>query len=244
MSATHDVDRLLATWFAADATETAPAGLVETIAQVTATTRRRPGWLLVAHRMPALPQLPIAIRLVALAAILLAVAIASIVVVGSRPRVPPPFGPARPGIFALSVLGDIVTMTTDGVPLRTWTSDDAWDSNPAFSRDGTQLAFWSWPLDSNFSRTRGDEARRVRTPDRCSGRVPLLPERLAGGLRMVARRPFHRVLGLGRQRVPGLHRQHGGSRSHTRRRSGAQGSLSRLVTGRLHDRDRGGGQRQ
>ena len=33
MTATHDVDRLLATWFAADAAETAPAGLVEAIAR-------------------------------------------------------------------------------------------------------------------------------------------------------------------------------------------------------------------
>ena len=58
MTATHDVDRLLATWFAADAAETAPAGLVEAIAGATATTRRRPGWLSLDRWLPALPQAP------------------------------------------------------------------------------------------------------------------------------------------------------------------------------------------
>ena len=87
----------------------------------------------------------------ALAALLLAVAIASLIVAGSRPRVPPPFGPAKPGLFAMSIDGDIVTMTADGGPLHALTSGDAWDSNPTFSRDGTRLAFWSWPSDSNLS---------------------------------------------------------------------------------------------
>ena len=33
---------------------------------------------------------------------------------GSRPRVPPPFGPARPGLFAMGIDGDIVTTSQDG----------------------------------------------------------------------------------------------------------------------------------
>ena len=78
MTATHDVDRLLATWFAADAVESAPAGLVEAIARATATTRRRPGWLSLDRWLPALPQPPLAVRVLALAALLLAVAVASL----------------------------------------------------------------------------------------------------------------------------------------------------------------------
>ena len=79
MSATHDVDRLLATWFAADATETAPAGLVEAIAETVVTTRRRPGWLSLDRWLPTLPAVPMAVRLVAVAALLIAVAIASLI---------------------------------------------------------------------------------------------------------------------------------------------------------------------
>ena len=151
MSATHDVDRLLATWFAADAAEAAPAGLVEAIAGTIATTRRRSGWLSLDRWLPMRPQVPMAVRLAALAALLIAVAIASLMVAGSRPRVPPPFDSAKPGIFAMSVDGDIVTMTEAGVRPHALTTGDAWDSNPVFSRDGTRLAFWSWPSDSNLS---------------------------------------------------------------------------------------------
>ena len=151
MTAPHDVDRLLATWFSADAAEAAPADLFEAITVATATTRRRPGWLPVDRRLPALPKLPMVVRVVALAALLLAVAIATLVVVGSRPRVPPPFGPALPGLFAMSVDGNIVTSTQDGVVTRTLTNDDAVNTNPTFSRDGTQLAFWSWAPPSNLA---------------------------------------------------------------------------------------------
>ena len=151
MTATHDVDRLLATWFAADAVETAPTGLVEAVAQATATTRRRPGWLSLDRWLPALPQPPLAVRVLVLAALLLTTAVASLIVVSSRPHVPPPFGPARPGLFALSIAGHIVTMAPNGGPQHALTSGDARDSNPTFSRDGTRLAFWSWPSDSNLS---------------------------------------------------------------------------------------------
>ena len=63
--------------------------------------------------------------------------------VGSRPRVPSPFGPARPGIFVLNLYGDIVSMAPDGTRQHALTSGVAWDSNPVFSRDGTRVAFWS-----------------------------------------------------------------------------------------------------
>ena len=151
MTAPHDVDRVLSTWFSTDAAEAPPADLVEAITAATATTRRRPSWLPVDRRLPALPQLPMVVRVVALAALLLAVAIATLVVVGSRPRVPPPFGPALPGVFAMSVDGNIVTSTQDGVVTRALTNDDAVKTNPTFSRDGTQLAFWSWAPTSNLA---------------------------------------------------------------------------------------------
>ncbi len=49
------------------------------------------------------------LRYALVAAVALLVAITAVLLVGSRPKVPPPFGPARPGVFALSVDGDIVT---------------------------------------------------------------------------------------------------------------------------------------
>ena len=121
------------------------------IATATASVARRRGWLVLdGWRVPAFgPAVPVR-ALVALSLALL-LAIAGLLALGARPRVPPPFGPARPGIFALSVGGDIMAMAADGTGLRPMTSGAALDTNPVFSRDGTTIAFWSRSLGSPLS---------------------------------------------------------------------------------------------
>lgn len=143
MTATNDIDRILETWFRADAPVTTPSDLVGSIAAATSATRRRPGWLVPDRWLPRSRRSTTVLRYALLAGAAVLVAITAVLLAGSRPKVPPPFGPARPGVFALSVDGDIVTAAPDGTRRASLTSGDAWDSNPVFSRDGTRLAFWS-----------------------------------------------------------------------------------------------------
>ena len=97
MTASTDIDRILAAWFDDAAPEAAPHGLVRDIATATASVARRRGWLVLdGWRVPAFgPAIPVR-ALVALSLALL-LAIAGLLALGARPRVPPPFGPARPG---------------------------------------------------------------------------------------------------------------------------------------------------
>ena len=143
MTASTDIDRILAAWFDDAAPDAAPHDLVRDIASATASVARRPGWLVRGGwHVPAFGR-AIPLRAVVALALAALLAAAGLLALGSRPRVPPPFGPARPGIFALSIGGDIIAMASDGTGLRSLTAGAAWDVNPVFSRDGTQLAFWS-----------------------------------------------------------------------------------------------------
>ena len=72
---------------------------------------------------------------------LLLVAVAAIVAVGSRPRLPEPFGPARNGALVYAADGDIFRLEiAAGVPsLIVGGPTD--DHSPMYSRDGTKLLF-------------------------------------------------------------------------------------------------------
>ena len=239
MTATHDIDRLLATWFAADAVETAPAGLVEAIATATATTRRRPGWLSLDRWLPGAPAASDgrsrgrAGRAAARDGGRLA----------HRGGLPAPRATAvRPGPARAVRDGHRWRHRDDELRTagRSWrlTTGEAMDINPTFSRDGTQLAFWSWPPDSNLSDARGHGRGRVGTVTRSPGRVHRATATTTRRVRMVPGRSLHRVLAVRREPVAGLRREHrrraGRHRSATRRLKGA----SSLVAGRLDDRVR------
>ena len=73
--------------------------------------------------------------LVALLIVLLAI------FVGSHRRVPPPFGPAANGVIAYDVNGHVVIANLDGSNPRQVTFDAGLQQDPAFSRDGTRLAW-------------------------------------------------------------------------------------------------------
>ena len=78
-----------------------------------------------------------------LLAVLVALAIAFGVIVGSRPRVPPPFGLAKPGLVAFALAGDIYVANADGTGRRQLTSGPNTDINPVWSPDGTAVAYKS-----------------------------------------------------------------------------------------------------
>lgn len=68
-------------------------------------------------------------------------AAAAFVYIGSRSRVPPPFGVARNGSIAYAAAGDIFTGDPlSGTVTRVVAGDEV-DRRPLFSRDGTQIAF-------------------------------------------------------------------------------------------------------
>lgn len=80
-------------------------------------------------------------RFIAVAALILSLAVAAAVYVGSRPRLPAPFGPARDGQIVWIARGDIYGVDAlTGVP-HPIVSSDALESHLSLSRDGTAMAF-------------------------------------------------------------------------------------------------------
>jgi Tol biopolymer transport system component len=118
------------------------------IVRQTASMRQRPAWTLperwipmsiTASRVAVPPRFPW--RILVVAALILAVAAAALLVVGSRPHLPAPFGPAADGLVAYSAKGDIYMVDpTTGRSTAVIAGSDA-DRNPIFSRDGTHIAF-------------------------------------------------------------------------------------------------------
>jgi TolB protein len=140
-----DFDRLLTAWFDADAQVREPEGLLDSALARTRRARRRPAWLLPEWWIPM--QLTMPLRtvprfapLLLLIALLLA-AIVAIAVVGSRPRLPAPFGPAANGQVAFLSNGQIYAANADGSNSIALTSGNRAAANPSWSRDGTRFAY-------------------------------------------------------------------------------------------------------
>jgi Tol biopolymer transport system component len=98
--------------------------------------------------LPAVPPSPTRRRLRGVAAmvvlaLLVASSVAIVSLIGSLHRLPPPFGLAKPGIIAFDSGGDIVVSNADGSGLRQLTFGAAADVQPAFSPDGTKIAYQS-----------------------------------------------------------------------------------------------------
>ena len=149
MNGTDRLERELTTWFADTATPQTPDWTAD-ILSATATMRQRPRWSFPARWLPAafVPRLPRltmqpapwrTIALLAALALLLAAAVA--LYVGSRPRVPAPFGPAVNGLVAYAENGDIWTVDPVTGDRKAIVSLDGAYEAPRFSRDGTRLAF-------------------------------------------------------------------------------------------------------
>lgn len=85
---------------------------------------------------------PLPWRTIGLLAVLtLLVASLVAVYIGTRPRLPAPFGPAANGLFAFEEEGDIVVLDQATGVRTTIVGGPTADSAPAFSRAGSQLAF-------------------------------------------------------------------------------------------------------
>lgn len=146
-------DRLMDDWF----NERSHAGNADAVldAALARTSRQRPlpvwrlpeRWLpiqLTARLQPTQRLVPI-LLIIALAAVVLGVAI-----VASQRRLPPPFGLAAPGSVAFIADGDLWTANPDGSGRVQLTLDPRIDAFPAFSRDGTKIAFKRLPKSNSI----------------------------------------------------------------------------------------------
>jgi WD40 repeat protein len=149
LNGTDRIERELTTWFADTAAPRVPDYTAD-ILGATATIRQRPRWSFPARwlpaavvpRLPRLTQRPVPWRTIALLALLgLLLAATLTLYIGSRPRVPAPFGPAANGLVAYAELGGIWTVDpVTGVRQKIVSLTGSNDA-PRFSRDGTRLAF-------------------------------------------------------------------------------------------------------
>ena len=142
-----DLDHDLADYLEARSTSRAPASLlVDALARVE-TTRQRTRWRLPKHwlRVPIANELGPTTRalVILMLAMVAALAITVAVVIGSRHRLPPPFGLARPGRIALDVAHHIDVANPDGTGQMALTSGPDTDFRATWSPDGTLIAYES-----------------------------------------------------------------------------------------------------
>jgi Tol biopolymer transport system component len=114
---------------------------------VTAAIRQRPRWtfperwlpMIIANRRLALPAIPW--RFVTALLAILAIVAATLLIAGSRPHLPPPFGPARNGAIAFDQNGDIYVRDTLEGEARLVVGGGSDDFAASFTRDGRHLTF-------------------------------------------------------------------------------------------------------
>jgi Tol biopolymer transport system component len=185
MNAHPELDRALSAWLDRELPSHAPDGLLSDAMAEVARTSRRSSWRVPERWIP----MPITLRLVVvpraamlllLTGLLVALAI-GVVSVGGRPTrsaasvLPPPNGPAANGLIAYDSAGDIWVVNPDGSDPRQLTTSAALEYLPVWSRDGTQLAYWSQDAASSASRlivvdADGSNPRVIVTDDQ--GRSP------------------------------------------------------------------------
>ena len=156
MTGRRDLDRELTAYLEARSTNRAPDGLLEAALTRSDRTRQRPGWLILEHWLSprstgAAARLGNAALLLAILAFLVALALAIGVIVGSRQRLTPPFGPAKAGLITLDLAGDIVVANPDGTGRTNLTSGPDADIRPTFSPDGTLIAYESGLADGSWA---------------------------------------------------------------------------------------------
>ena len=255
MNGTDRLERELTTWFAETALPQTPDWTSDILA-ATGTMRQRPRWSFPTRWLPAsvIPRLPRLTRqtvpwrtIALLGALVLLLAAAVALYVGSRPRLPAPFGPAANGLVAYAEHGEI--WTVDPV-----TGDRKKIVTPVRrQRCPSLLAGWDAPrvlAGGNRRAIARDHERRRQWPGRVEGRAASstpIPTR-SPGRRTVAGRGQPGRRGRGRLRAADDlprrydHRQGPGPRHPGRRYGGVLAPARRAPT-HVHDRDTGGRRR-
>jgi hypothetical protein len=164
-----DFDRLLTVWLDESAGAGVPDYLDETLDGL-ARIEQRPAWMRPWRWLSmqlAMPRvyIPRALPVLLLIALLIAALIAAALIVGSGPRLPAPFGAARNGLVAFDSEGDIFVANPDGTGRHLLFGGPDREFGQTWSRDGTQLAFWSTDSALGSSlwliRSDGSDSRRL-----------------------------------------------------------------------------------
>jgi tricorn protease-like protein len=131
--------------------ELATAGIpdyFDDMLQQTAQSRQRPAWSALERWLPMgviarpLPFRPMPWRLIAIVALVGLLATATLVYVGSRPRIPAPFGPASNGVLIIGTAdGDIVSVDPSTGTTTALIGGPTIDAGPYFSNDGQRFIF-------------------------------------------------------------------------------------------------------
>ena len=143
-----DFDRLMTSWMEAEGRVREPAELLDRTLDRTRAARRRPRWLVPewwlsmqnTARLQAVWRPAPLIFLVAL--LLVALTLVAILVGGSQPKVPAPFGPAGNGTLVWDANATIYESNADGTGIRTVVSNVPHAATPSVSSDGLRIAFW------------------------------------------------------------------------------------------------------
>ena len=118
MSGQTDFDLRLTAYLEARSTSLVPDELRNRAHARVDATRQRPGWLNLEWWLPVRVVSGAAraarVAVIIATVLLLVLAIALGVLIGSRHRLPPPIGPATPGLIAFDLAGDIYVANADG----------------------------------------------------------------------------------------------------------------------------------
>ncbi len=179
MSTTDRVERDITAWFGETAAPATP-DYTDDILRQTAVSRQRPRWTFSERWLPMsvitfgrVNLRPVPWRAVGLLAVLgLLLAVAAALYVGSQPqRLPPPFGAAANGLVAYSKDGDIYTVDPITGARTAIVTGATVDASPAYSLDGSRLAFARTTGTGQRDRRGGcRRAQPGRDPDDAAGR--------------------------------------------------------------------------
>ena len=148
MSTTDRIERDITVWLGETAAPSVP-DYTQDILRQTARSRQRPRWTFLERWLPMsvitfgrVIRPPVPWRtVVLLVALALLLAVTAAVYVGNQRRVPAPFGEAANGLVAYSKGGDIFTVDPTTGARQAIVTGATVDGAPAYSLDGTRLAF-------------------------------------------------------------------------------------------------------
>jgi dipeptidyl aminopeptidase/acylaminoacyl peptidase len=174
MNAFDDLDRTVGKWIHEVGTAGRPVYLPD-ILERTRRTRQRPAWTLwpviVRDRAAVIPAHITPTRAWALAVVmlLLLALVAILAGVGAGRRLPPPIGPARNGAIVYDVGGTLYRAAPDGSDPRPLMGASVFVHAPAWSPDGTRLAYAEAPsyaavADSTLAIVDVDAGSTIRVP--------------------------------------------------------------------------------
>jgi TolB protein len=179
MTTPSTFERSLVDWLEQAGSPVEPDYVDEMLARTRA-TRQRPAWASLERWLPVqltlrrpMVAVPRMAWLLLVLGLLIALFIVAVMVTGQH-RLPPPLGPARNGLIALDANGRISTVRPDGTDEHILTPATEVDVLPFWSRDGTRLAFYSFPTRTDASPSDGAGPPIYDSPDKPLGAVVVM----------------------------------------------------------------------